>query len=133
MVIATGNYEDSVIEIGNKIATLQSSQCKDLLQYLKDQYDIEALESVSVVDNTIDTGDVIVEEPTSFDVLLKEVDIAKRVGVIKVIRTSTGLGLMEAKAILDGLPKVLKEALSKEDAEKLKKELEAAGGKVELK
>ena len=133
MVIATGSYEDSVIEIGNKIATLQSSQCKDLLQYLKDQYDIEALESVSVVDNTIDTGDVIVEEPTSFDVLLKEVDIAKRVGVIKVIRTSTGLGLMEAKAILDGLPKVLKEALSKEDAEKLKKELEAAGGKVELK
>ncbi len=73
-----------------------------------------------------------VEEKTEFDVILKEVG-ASKLGVIKVIRAATGLGLKEAKEIADNCPKTLKEAISKEDAEKLAEELKAAGATVEIK
>ncbi|MCX7946825.1 MAG: 50S ribosomal protein L7/L12 [Hydrogenophilus sp.] len=72
------------------------------------------------------------EEKTEFDVVLVEAG-AKKVEVIKVVRAATGLGLKEAKDLVDGAPKTVKEGISKEEAEKLKKELEAAGAKVELK
>ncbi|MEO8167089.1 MAG: 50S ribosomal protein L7/L12 [bacterium] len=71
------------------------------------------------------------EEKTEFNVLLKEAG-AQKINVIKVVRAATGLGLKEAKDLVDGAPKVVKEALPKADAEKLKKELEEAGAKVEL-
>ena len=73
-----------------------------------------------------------VEEKTEFDVILKDVG-ASKLGVIKVIRAATGLGLKEAKEIADNCPKTLKEAISKEDAEKLAEELKAAGATVEIK
>ena len=72
------------------------------------------------------------EEKTEFDVILKDVG-ASKLGVIKVIRAATGLGLKEAKEIADNCPKTLKEAISKEDAEKLAEELKAAGATVEIK
>ena len=71
-------------------------------------------------------------EKSEFDVELKEAG-ANKVAVIKVVKTATGLGLKEAKELVDGAPKVVKEGLSKEDAEALKAELEAAGASVELK
>ena len=71
-------------------------------------------------------------EKSAFDVELKEAG-ANKVAVIKVVKTATGLGLKEAKELVDGAPKVVKEGLSKEDAEALKAELEAAGASVELK
>ncbi len=74
-----------------------------------------------------------VEEKTEFDVVLTGFDAAAKIKVIKVVREITGLGLGEAKAAVEGAPKTLKEALSKEDAEALKKQIEEAGGKVELK
>ena len=73
------------------------------------------------------------EEKTEFDVVLAGFDAAAKIKVIKVVREITGLGLAEAKAMVEGAPKTLKEAVSKDEAEELKKKIEEAGGKVELK
>ena len=73
------------------------------------------------------------EEKTEFDVVLTGFDASSKIKVIKVVREITGLGLAEAKAAVEGTPKTLKEAVSKDEAEELKKKLEDAGGKVELK
>ena len=74
-----------------------------------------------------------VEEKTEFDVILAGFDAAAKIKVIKAVREITGLGLAEAKAVVEGTPKALKEGVSKDEAEALKKQLEAAGAKVELK
>ena len=74
-----------------------------------------------------------VEEKTEFDVVLAGFDAAAKIKVIKAVREISGLGLAEAKAVVEGAPKTLKEAVSKDEAEELKKKLEEAGGKVELK
>jgi large subunit ribosomal protein L7/L12 len=73
------------------------------------------------------------EEKTDFDVVLASFDAAAKIKVIKVVREITGLGLAEAKAFVEGAPKTLKEGVSKDDAEAMKKQVEEAGGKVELK
>ena len=73
------------------------------------------------------------EEKTEFDVILASFDAAAKIKVIKVVREITGLGLAEAKAVVEGAPKALKEGVSKDDAENLKKQLEEAGAKVEIK
>ena len=73
------------------------------------------------------------EEKTEFDVILAGFDAAQKIKVIKVVRETLGLGLAEAKAVVEGTPATLKEGLSKEDAEELKKKVEEVGGKVELK
>lgn len=73
------------------------------------------------------------EEKTEFDVVLTGFDAAAKIKVIKVVREITGLGLAEAKAAVEGTPKTLKEALGKDEAEEMKKKVEEAGGKVELK
>ena len=75
----------------------------------------------------------VAEEKTELDVVLAGFDAAAKIKVIKVVREITGLGLAEAKAVVEGTPKTLKEALSKEDAEAMKAKVEEAGGKVELK
>lgn len=77
-------------------------------------------------------GGAAAEEKTEFDLVLAEAG-AKKINVIKEVRAITGLGLKEAKEIVEGAPKTLKEAISKEEAEEMKKKLEAAGAKVELK
>ena len=73
------------------------------------------------------------EEKTEFDVVLASFDAAAKIKVIKVVRELTGLGLAEAKAFVEGAPKAIKEAVSKDEAEELKKKIEEVGGKVELK
>ena len=73
------------------------------------------------------------EEKTEFDVILAGFDAAKKIGVIKVVRELTGLGLKEAKDLVEAAPKPLKEAITKDEAEKIKKQLEEAGAKVEVK
>ena len=75
----------------------------------------------------------VVEEKTEFDVVLAGFDAAAKIKVIKVVREVTGLGLAEAKAVVEGAPKALKEGVSKEEAEELKAKLEESGAKVELK
>ena len=73
------------------------------------------------------------EEKTSFDLILENVPADKKIAVLKIVRNVTGLGLKESKDIVDNVPKVLKEGASKEESESIKKELEAAGGKVTVK
>ena len=73
------------------------------------------------------------EEKTEFDVVLTAFDAAAKIKVIKAVREITGLGLAEAKGVVEGAPKTLKEAVAKDEAEEMKKKLEEAGGKVELK
>ena len=73
------------------------------------------------------------EEKTEFDVILASFDAAAKIKVIKVVREVTGLGLAEAKAVVEGTPKALKEGVSKDEAEELKKKLEESGAKVEIK
>ena len=74
------------------------------------------------------------EAKTAFDIILKAVDPAKKIGVIKEVRAAVaGLGLAEAKALVEGAPKTVREGVTKEEAEEIKKKLEAAGGKVEIK
>jgi large subunit ribosomal protein L7/L12 len=73
-----------------------------------------------------------VEQKTSFDIVLQEVPADKKIAILKVVRNFTGLGLKESKEIVDNVPKLLKEGVSKEEAEKVKKEIEEIGGKVAM-
>jgi len=125
--------EGAVKELGDKIAGLTLKDAQELANYLKEAYGIEpAAGGAVVMAGPAAAPAEVAEEPTTFDVTLKEAG-ANKIGVIKVVRTATGLGLKEAKDLVDGAPKTIKENISKEDAEKLKKELEEAGAKVEMK
>jgi large subunit ribosomal protein L7/L12 len=75
----------------------------------------------------------VVEEKTSFDIILTDVPADKKIAILKIVRNVTGLGLKESKDIVDNVPKLLKEGATKEESENIKKDLEAAGGKVTIK
>ena len=125
----------SIQELGDKLAGLSLKDAVELSKYLKDTYGIEAAAGGAVVMAAAGGGGggaAKAEEKTSFDVVLKAVDAAKKIPLIKVVREATGLGLAEAKAFVDAPGKAVKQGLSKEDAEKLKKQLEENGGTVEL-
>jgi large subunit ribosomal protein L7/L12 len=122
-------------ELGDKIVGLTLKQAVDLAAYLKDTHGIEpAAGGVMMAGGGGGaTAAAPVEEAKStFDVVLKAGG-EKKIQVIKVVRAATGLGLKEAKDLVEAAPKAVKEGLSKEDAEKLKKELEEQGATVELK
>jgi large subunit ribosomal protein L7/L12 len=129
-------FSASVKDIGDKIVNLTVKDAQSLADYLKSAYGIEpAGGGVMMAAGPAGGGAAAAEAedaPTLFDVVLTDGG-ANKINVIKVVRAATSLGLKEAKDIVDGAPKTLKEGISKEDAEKLKKELEAAGAKVELK
>jgi large subunit ribosomal protein L7/L12 len=125
----------TVKEIGDKIVALSLLQAKELSDYLKNTYGLEAAAAAAVVAapaGGAGAGGEAAAEKTEFDVVLETAG-DKKIGVIKVVRAITGLGLAEAKALVDGAPKTVKEAVAKAEAEKMKKELEEAGGKVSLK
>src|SRR5688572_18959742 len=122
-------------ELGDKIVGLTLKQAVDLATYLKDEHGIEpAASSAVMMQGTATTGTAKEEDAvkSTFDVVLKAGG-DKKIQVIKVVRAATGLGLKEAKDLVEAAPKVVKEGLSKEDSEKLKKELEEQGATVELK
>ena len=108
-------------------------QAKELGDYLKDEHGIEPAGggAVMVAGPAGDAGDGGEVEKTSFDVILKEIG-DKKIQVIKEVRAMTGLGLKEAKAVVDATPKAVKEGVSKEEAEEAKNQLEAAGATVEV-
>ena len=123
-----------VKEIGDKIVALSLLQAKELSDYLKNTYGLEAAAAAAVMAAPAGgaaAGEAAAEK-TEFDVVLESAG-EKKIGVIKVVRAITGLGLAEAKALVDGAPKTVKEAVNKADSEKWKKELEEAGAKVSLK
>ena len=126
---------DDIKQLGDKIVGLTLKQAVDLAAYLKDTHGIEPAAGGAVMMAAPGGGAApaeAAEEKTTFDVVLKSGG-EKKIQVIKVVRAATGLGLKEAKDLVEGAPKTVKEALSKEDAEKLKKEIEEQGGTVELK
>jgi large subunit ribosomal protein L7/L12 len=131
--------EATIEAIGDQLAGLTLKQAVDLAAYLKEKHNIEpAAGGVMVAGGGGGgggQGGAPVEkeaEKTTFDVVLKAAG-DKKIQVIKVVRSATGLGLKEAKDLVEGAPKTVKENLEKADAEKLKKELEEQGATVELK
>jgi large subunit ribosomal protein L7/L12 len=124
-----------VQELVEKISKLTLLEASELKKALEEKFGVTAAAPVMVAGSAgaAAAGPAApVEEKTEFDVHLISAG-AQKINVIKVVRAATGLGLKEAKDLVDGAPKVVKEALSKADAEKLKKELEEAGATVELK
>jgi large subunit ribosomal protein L7/L12 len=119
-------------EIGDKIVSLTLIQAKELADYLKNEHGLEAASGGAVIMAAAGGAEAEVEEQTEFDVILEEFG-ANKINVIKTVRAITGLGLAEAKAVVDGAPKPVKEACPKAEAEKIKADLEAAGAKVSLK
>jgi large subunit ribosomal protein L7/L12 len=127
--------EATIEAIGDQIAGLTLKQAVELAGYLKEKHGIEpaAGGSMGPVTGTGTAAPVEkAEEKTTFDVVLKAGG-EKKIQVIKVVRAATQLGLKEAKDLVEGAPKTVKENLTKEEAEKLKKELEEQGATVELK
>ena len=129
----TGKWSSKVKKLGDDIMGLTLMQAKELGDYLKDEYDIEpaAGGAVMVAGPAAQGAAEEEEEKTSFDVILREFG-EKKIQVIKEVRALTGLGLKEAKDLVDNVPKPVKEGLSKEDAEAARKQLEAVGAVVEL-
>ena len=126
---------EDIKQLGDKIVGLTLKQAVDLASYLKDTYQIEPAAGGVVVQGGGGGGaaPAEVEAPKStFDVVLKAAG-DKKIQVIKVVRAATGLGLKEAKALVDEAPKPIKEGVEREEADKLKAELEEAGATVELK
>jgi large subunit ribosomal protein L7/L12 len=118
---------DQLVEELSKKTVLEIAE---LVKMLEDKWGVSAAAPVAVA--AAGAGGAPVEEKTTFDVILKEAG-ANKIGVIKEVRALTGLGLAEAKALVEGAPKAVKEGVSKEDSAKMKEVLEKAGAKVELK
>ncbi|RPH66415.1 MAG: 50S ribosomal protein L7/L12 [Burkholderiales bacterium] len=120
-------------EILDAIAGMSVLEMSELIKLMEDKFGVSAAAAaVAVAAPAAGAAAPAVEEQTEFTVMLNAAG-EKKVEVIKVVRAATGLGLKEAKDLVDGAPKAVKEAISKADAEALKKQLEDAGAKVELK
>jgi large subunit ribosomal protein L7/L12 len=123
-------------ELGDKIVELTLKQAKELSDYLENVHGIKPAAGGGMVmmapGGAGGGGPAPVAEKTEFDVVLEGFG-DKKIGVIKVVRAATGLGLKEAKDLVEGVPSKVKEGISKEDAERLKKELEEAGATVSIK
>ena len=118
-------------EIIEAIKGMSVLELNDLVKACEEEFGVSAAAGVVVA--AAGAGAAAEEEKTEFDVELTEVPAASKIKVIKVVREVTGLGLKEAKEVVDGAPKVVKEAAAKADAEELKKKLEEVGAKVTLK
>ncbi len=118
-------------ELIDAIKELTVLELNDLVKACEEEFGVSAAAGVVVAAAGAGAAEAV-EEKTEFDVELTEVG-AEKVKVIKVVREVTGLGLKEAKDVVDGAPKVVKEAASKEEAEEIKKKLEEVGAKVTLK
>ncbi|RMG38990.1 MAG: 50S ribosomal protein L7/L12 [Planctomycetota bacterium] len=133
--VATMEFDDATKQLGDQIANLTLLQAKALADYLEQQYGIKPAGGAVVVAGGAaggEEGGESAEEKTEWDVVLTGYGDQK-IAVIKVVRALTGLGLKEAKELVESAPKPIKEGVSKEEAEKIKQEIEAAGGSVELK
>jgi large subunit ribosomal protein L7/L12 len=120
-----------VKSIAETLVNLTVKDVQELAKILKDEYGIEPAAAAVVVAGGGGGGEAAAAK-TSFDIILLEAGAAK-LGVVKIVKDLTGLGLKEAKDLVDGAPKPVKEGISKEEAESMKKALEEAGAKVEIK
>ncbi|MBS1551526.1 MAG: 50S ribosomal protein L7/L12 [Bacteroidetes bacterium] len=122
----------SVQEIADKIGELTLSQASELKKILEDKFGVTAAAPMMMAGAPAGAAAAPVEEQTEFTVILAEAG-SQKINVIKAVKNATGLGLTEAKGLVESAPKPVKENISKADAEKLKADLEAAGAKVEIK
>jgi large subunit ribosomal protein L7/L12 len=113
-----------------QLVNLTVKEVNELASILKDEYGIEPAAATVMVSGG--DGPAAVEEKTAFDVILKSAG-ASKLAVVKLVKDLTGLGLKEAKDLVDGAPKAIKEGTTKDDAEGIKKQLEEAGAEVEIK
>lgn len=120
---------EEIIEALKEMSLLEASE---LVKDIEETFGVSAAAPVAVAAAAPAEGGAAAEEKTEFDVVLAEIG-AEKIKVIKVVREITGLGLAEAKAAVEAAPKAIKEAVSKDEAEELKKKLEEVGAKVELK
>jgi len=119
-------------KIVEDLSSLSVIEAAELSKLLEEKWGVSAAAPVAVAAPVAAGGEVAAEEKTAFDVVLTEVG-SNKIAVIKEVRTITALGLKEAKDLVEGAPKPLKQGVSKVEAEEMKKSLEAAGAKVELK
>ena len=126
-------YAEEIQTLGEKIVGLTLKQAKELSDYLKDVHGIEAAAGGAVVMAAPTEGvAAAVVEKTEFDVVLTAFG-DKKLDIVKIVKNLTGLSLIDSKKLVEGVPSKIKEQISKEDAEKIKKELTEAGATVELK
>ncbi len=118
--------------LAEELVNLTVKEVNELATILKEEYGIEPAAAAVAVAAAPAAGEAAAAEKTSFDVILKSAGQAK-LGVVKVVKEVTGLGLKEAKDLVDGAPKAVKEGVSKEEAESIKAQLEEAGAEVEVK
>ena len=129
---AATEFDDKTKELGDKIVGLTLLEAKRVVDYLKEVHNIEPAGGGAVMMAAAPAAAEAKVEQTEFNVVLTGFG-ENKIGVIKVVRAVTGLGLKEAKDLVEGVPKSLKEGVSKEDAEKLKAEVVAAGGTCDIK
>jgi large subunit ribosomal protein L7/L12 len=122
---------EKITAIIEELKTLTVLELSELVHAVEDEFGVSAAAAVAVA-GPVDAGAAAAEEKTEFDVVLAEVG-AEKIKVIKVVREITGLGLKEAKDLVDNAPKPIKEAVSKDDAEAIKAKLEEVGAKIEIK
>ena len=123
---------EKILGIIEEVKTLTVLELSELVKALEEEFGVSAAAPVAMVGGAAADDAPAAAEQTEFDVILKAAG-ANKIAVIKVVRELTGLGLKEAKELVDGAPKTLKEAISKDDAEDIKKKLEEAGAEVEVK
>ena len=123
---------DKVLKLIEDVKALTVLELSELVKALEEEFGVSAAAPVAVAAAPAAAGAAAAEEKTEFDVVLTEAG-ANKIAVIKVVRELTGLGLKEAKELVDGAPKAVKEGASKDDAEAVKAKLDEAGAKVELK
>lgn len=130
---ATVEYSAEAKTLGDQIAGMTLKEAKELSDYLENEHGIKAASGGGVmVAAAAGGGDAPAEAQTEFDVVLTGFG-DKKLDVVKVVKTITGASLMESKKMVEACPATLKEAVSKEDADKIKADVEAAGGSVEVK
>ncbi len=123
---------DKVLKLIEDVKALTVMELSELVKALEEEFGVSAAAPVAVAAAAAPVAAAAAEEKTEFNAVLAEVG-ANKINVIKVVREITGLGLKEAKDLVDNAPKAVKEGVSKDEAEEIKKKLEEAGAKVELK
>lgn len=127
---------EKLINIIDQLKSLTLLESAELVKEMEKIFGIDTSNSNNSITTNlvaIETSTQVNEEKTSFDVILSEVPADKKIAILKVVRNITGLGLKESKDIVDNIPKVIKETVTKEESESIKKEIENVGGKVIIK
>ncbi|EPS63726.1 hypothetical protein M569_11058 [Genlisea aurea] len=135
--LAAVDAPENIVDLGNQISNLTLSDAQKLVEYLQEKLGVSAAAfapaaGAVAAPSQAEAAPVVVEEKTEFDVVIEEVPSNARIATIKVVRALTNLALKEAKDLIEGLPKKFKEAVSKEEAEEAKKQLEGAGAKIAI-